>query len=104
MREAKVFYKDKFVGYLKEKDEGYSFKYDEAYLNDNAKSISLLLPLRKEEYFSAVLFPFFDGLIPEGYLYNLAIKKWKIDYIDRFGVLLKTSKDSIGAVSLEEVI
>ena len=50
---------------LKETDTGYSFKYDQSYLNmeENAP-VSLTMPLASEESVSNVLFPFFDGLIP----------------------------------------
>lgn len=48
------------------------------------------------------LFPFFDGLIPEGYLFNLAVKIYNINPFNRFDVLLKTCADTIGCVSLKE--
>ena len=69
MRQAKVFYKDKLAGILTENDEGYEFCYLPEYLSsDNATAISLTLPLREEVYTSGTVFPFFDGLIPEGWL------------------------------------
>ena len=48
------------------------------------------------------LFPFFDGLIPEGYLFNLAVKIYNINPFNRFDVLLKTCADTIGCVSIKE--
>jgi serine/threonine-protein kinase HipA len=101
MRQALVYYKDKLAGIISEHDEGYTFKYDVAYLkNAQAKPISLTLPLTKEVYNSRVLFPFFDGLIPEGWLLNIAITSWKVNTKDRFGLLLKLCKDCIGCVSV----
>ena len=50
-----------------------------------------------------MLFPFFDGLIPEGWLLDIAEKNWKLNPRDRMGLLLACCKDCIGAVSIEEV-
>jgi serine/threonine-protein kinase HipA len=47
-----------------------------------------------------VLFPFFDGLIPEGWLLNIAESSWKINQRDRMSLLLACCKDCIGAVSV----
>jgi len=47
-----------------------------------------------------VLFPFFDGLIPEGWLLNIAVHNWKIKPYDRFGLLMTLCKDCIGCVSV----
>ena len=52
---------------------------------------------------SNILFPFFDGLIPEGWLLDIAEKNWKLNTRDRMGLLLACCKDCIGAVSVEEV-
>ena len=101
-RIAEVYIRNKFAGILKETDDGYSFLYDEDYLNKYNSPVSLTLPLRKEEYVSNTLFPFFDGLIPEGFLFDVATNNWKINPSDRFGILLLTSKDTIGDVSLKE--
>ena len=70
----------------------------------NAQPVSLTLPLDKAEYNSTVLFPFFDGLIPEGWLLAIAEKNWKINPRDRMGLLLTCCKDCIGAVSIYPVI
>ena len=103
-RSGIVFFNDKKCGIIFETDSGYSFKYDDKYLKDiDSKPISLTMPLNKKEFVSSVLFPFFDGLIPEGYLLEITINKWNIKRNDRFGLLLKTSKDPIGAVSISEV-
>ena len=94
-RIAYVYVRDIFAGTLKETDTGYSFTYDENYLNDeNTKDVSLTLPKQKEEYNSKTLFAFFDGLIPEGWLLKIITKNWKIDISDRFGLLLKSCKES----------
>lgn len=101
MRIANVFYKKNLAGIITESDEGYTFQYDETYLiSENAKPVSLTLPLQNQRYESKILFPFFDGLIPEGWLLNIAISNWKINPRDRFGLLLTLCKDCIGCVSV----
>jgi serine/threonine-protein kinase HipA len=39
----------------------------------NAQAISLTIPLQNKPLNSNILFPFFDGLIPEGWLMDIAI-------------------------------
>ena len=51
-----------------------------------------------------VLFPFFDGLIPEGWLLDIAEKSWKINRRDRMSLLLACCKDCIGAVSVIPIL
>ncbi|WP_243832670.1 HipA N-terminal domain-containing protein [Myroides indicus] len=46
------------------------------------------MPVGKHGYQSKRLFPFFDGLIPEGWLLNIATDSWKINQNDRMGLLL----------------
>ena len=102
-RKAYVYVRNVFAGILSETDSGYRFAYDEDYLrSENASPVSLTLPLRDEPYDSGTLFPFFDGLIPEGWLLGVVSRNWKIDTKDRFGLLLVACKDSIGSVSIAE--
>lgn len=102
-RTAYVYIRNSFAGKLCETDEGYSFSYDEQYLeSENASAVSLTLPLSEKTYTSKTLFPFFDGLIPEGWLLGVVSRNWKIDTKDRFGVLLVACKDGIGNVSIKE--
>lgn len=86
---------------MTESDDGYVFRYDENYLSlPNAEPVSLTLPLSMEPYHSSVLFPFFDGLIPEGWLLDVAIRNTDISILDRMSLLLLCCKDCIGAVSV----
>ncbi len=102
-RTAYVYVRDTFAGILSETDNGYLYRYDEDYLEmKNATPVSLTLPLTSKEYTSKILFSFFDGLIPEGWLYKTVIDNWKIDSRDRFGVLLVACRDGIGNVSVKE--
>ena len=101
MKTAAIFDKDKRAGTLTEDADGYTFRYDAGYLaSDGAQAVSLTLPLRIEPYKSRVLFSFFDGLIPEGWLLDIAERNWKIDGRDRMALLMACCKDCIGAVSV----
>lgn len=101
MRKAEVRLFGQLAGILTEEDEDYTFAYDEGYLaRRDALPISRLLPLRKEPYRDKRLFPFFDGLIPEGWLLDIAEKTWKLDARDRMGLLLACCRDCIGAASV----
>lgn len=93
---------DNLAGVLVEDEDGFHFQYDSNYLEmENAEAVSLTLPLRSNVYDSMVLFPFFDGLIPEGWLLDITQKNWKLDPRDRMEVLLRTCQDCIGAVSIK---
>lgn len=99
---AKVLYDGVLAAILTETDDGYLLQYDEQYLKHQyTKAISLTLPKRPEPYVSKVLFPFFDGLIPEGWLLDIAVDYWKLKPNDRFELLLATCRDTIGAVTVE---
>jgi serine/threonine-protein kinase HipA len=101
MRKGLVYYKNRLAGIISEDDDGYFFHYDKIFMQaDDAKPISLTLPFQNEQYQSKVLFPFFDGLIPEGWLLNIAVANWKINSRDRFGLLLTLCRDCIGCVSI----
>lgn len=90
------------AGKLTEHEEGFSFQYAPEYLHSGkAMPVSLTLPLQAEPFHNQVMFPFFDGLIPEGWLLDIAERNWKIDERDRMGLLLACCKDCIGAVSIQ---
>ena len=101
MRQASIFYKEQLVGILTENDAGYEFRYLPEYLSsETANAVSLTLPLREEAYTSSILFPFFDGLIPEGWLLDVALRNTDISILDRMSLLLTCCNDCIGAVSV----
>lgn len=104
IKQLKVLYDGQLAGYLLETDEGYHFSYTEEYLSsENARAVSLTLPLQKAAFKSTVLFPFFDGLIPEGWLLDIAMDHWKLNPRDRFELLTATCRDTIGAVTVEPI-
>ena len=77
------------------------FRYDESWLaNPGAVPVSLTLPLRTEPYVTAGLHPFFENLLPEGWLLDLSTRKLKISKDDAFGLLGATCADCIGAVEI----
>ena len=101
MRKAEIKMHDAVAGWLNQDEHGYHFEYDTMYLKSkNAEPISLTLPLQEHAFTSNVLFPFFDGLIPEGWLLDIAERNWKLNPRDRMGLLLACCKDCIGAVSV----
>ena len=101
MKQANVYVGNNLAGVLTEDDLGYEFRYDSDYLkSESAEAVSLTLPLSAKPYRDKVLFPFFDGLIPEGWLLDIAEQSWKISARDRFSLLLACCKDCIGNVSV----
>lgn len=105
MKQAVVYLRGIKTGILTEDENGYTFKYEADYLSSaNAEAISLTLPLSDKTYHDKVLFPFFDGLIPEGWLLDIAEKNWKIDARDRMSLLLACCRDCIGAVGVVPII
>lgn len=89
------------VGVLREIGEETSFIYDHGWLQrTQAAAVSLTLPLRAEPYTQRGLHPFFENLLPEGWLLELATHKLKIPKDDAFGLLLATCADCVGAVEI----
>ena len=104
MKQAKIFMHNNLAGILTEDEDGYVFAYSPEYLSDeNAEPVSLTLPLTDKPFRSSVLHPFFDGLIPEGWLLDIVEKNWKINNRDRMSLLLACCKDCIGAVSVQPI-
>lgn len=98
-----VYFNKIKAGVIEQTDEGYRFIYDKKYLKRKMPiAVSLTLPLREEPYESKILFPFFDGLIPEGWLLDVALETWKLKPNDRMKLLLTVCEDCIGAVSVIE--
>lgn len=100
-RRGSVFVQNRYCGIISENDNGYLFQYDSEYLkSSNPVPVSLTLPLSDQPYLSNTLFPFFDGLIPEGWLLDVVSRNWKLQRNDRFGILLAACRDCIGDVSI----
>lgn len=101
MKKGLVFKKDKQAGIVWEDENGYSFQYNEKYLKKPIYGeVSRTLPLRSEVFTDKNMIPFFDGLIPEGWLLKIAIDNWKLNPRDRMNLLLTLCKDCIGDISI----
>ncbi len=102
MRRAKVYYGDELAGLLTDTGDGeYVFQYDEAYvLAHPDQHLSFSLPVSSVPYRERRLFPFFEALLPEGWLLDMAITRWGVKRNDRMGLLLACCRDCIGAVSV----
>jgi serine/threonine-protein kinase HipA len=105
MRKAVIYCKDLLAGVLTETDEGeYTFQYDERYIKTHPKQfLTFTMPVSTKPYTENRLFPFFEGLIPEGWLLDIASKNWKINPNDRMGLLLACCQNCIGAVSVQPI-
>lgn len=102
MRQADIYYKEHLAGTLTETDDGeYVFKYSKEYTEKHPNEfITFTMPVTDKPYTDKRLFPFFEGLIPEGWLLDIAAKNWKINPNDRMGLLLACCQNCIGAVSV----
>jgi serine/threonine-protein kinase HipA len=102
MRAAKIYYKEIEAGKLTETDDGfYQFKYLQEYVKAYpGQFITFTMPVSDKIYTDKRLFAFFEGLIPEGWLLDIAVNSWKITTNDRMGLLLACCRNCIGAVSV----
>ena len=105
MRQAKILYKDAFAGILTETNDGeFHFQYDAQYVLDHPNDfLTFSMPVQMEAFTYNQLFPFFEGLIPEGWLLEIASNSWKINKTDRMGLLLACCANTIGAVSVQPI-
>jgi serine/threonine-protein kinase HipA len=105
MRRANIYYKDQLAGILTETDEGeYTFQYKKGYVAAHPRQfITFTMPVAEGIYTNKRLFPFFEGLIPEGWLLDIASNNWKISQNDRMGLLMACCQNCIGAVSVKPI-
>jgi serine/threonine-protein kinase HipA len=103
MKQGIVYKKNIAAGIVWENETGYHFQYNATYLqNPQHGAVSRTLPLRAEAFTSQTMLPFFDGLIPEGWLLEIALENWKLDRRDRMALLLTLCEDCIGDVSVKK--
>ena len=102
MRKGEVYYKDHLAGVVTETNDGeYVFQYDGKFVEEHQDEfLTFTMPVTEKPFFEKRLFPFFDGLIPEGWLLDIAVENWKINPNDRMGLLLACCQNCIGAVSV----
>ena len=102
MKQADIYIQDRFCGILCEDEEGFHFAYDKDYLTfPDALPLSPTMPLTSAPYEKEMMFPVFDGLIPEGWLLDIASASWKIDRRDRMSLLMACCKDCIGDIGVK---
>lgn len=101
-RRGRVLFDGQLAGWIEESAQGMSFRYSESWRTEQgAPPISVTMPVRSEPYESSGPMPFFMGLLPEGWLFDIAIARLKIARDDSFGLLLGLCRDCTGAVSIE---
>ena len=104
MRTADVYCRDIPAGVLTQDSGGYVFAYLTSYLENPAlPAISLTFPKQAPAFQSAVLFPFFFGLLAEGENKALQCRLLRIDEDDHFTRLLRTcATETISGIIVKE--
>lgn len=101
MRRGEVSLDGVPVGVIEETEHGSRFTYLPEWLaRADQVPVSQTLPLRAEPFEARGLIPFFDNLLPEGWLLELSTVKLKLAKDDAFGILLATCADCVGAVEI----
>lgn len=103
MKKGLVYKKEILAGIIWEDESGYHFQYNNSYLNNpDYGEISKTLPLREKVYDDENMIPFFDGLIPEGWLLKIAVDNWKLNPKERMSLLISLCQNNIGDVSIKK--
>ena len=77
-------------------------RYVFTYLSDySGPAVSLRMPVAGQEFVFDRFPPFFDGLLPEGWLLESLLRREKLDRSDSMGQLLIVGGDTVGAVTAE---
>jgi serine/threonine-protein kinase HipA len=102
MRQCKVYVHDVEAGILQETDaKEYVFTYEENY---HGEPVCLAMPVRKEPYRSAHLFPYFYNMLSEGANRRMQSMLLHIDEQDDFGILIATAQtDTIGSLTVKPI-
>ncbi len=105
MRRANVYCRSRLAGVLEKSPRGYRFQYAPDYVRSpQCPAISLSFPKQEAAFESAVLFPFFYGLLAEGDEKALQCRLLRIDENDHFMRLLRTcAAETVGGVTVQEV-
>lgn len=103
MRKARIYVKGVEAGILTEVVQGkeYVFEYTEEY---KGLEVSLTMPTNQKFYKFNNFPPFFDGLLPEGIQLEGLLKLKKIDRSDYFSQLIAIGEDTVGAVTVKEMV
>jgi len=91
------------AGWIEFIDAEHIFTYADDYFNDpKAFAISLSIPKNERKHVSKKLHPFFQGMLAEGLNKMLQCQSLGINEDDDFTRLVKTAKNTIGAITVEE--
>jgi serine/threonine-protein kinase HipA len=102
VKKAKVYVHDVFAGILESIDESqYRFTYQEDY---QGVPVSLTMPVKNRIYEFNEFPAFFEGLLPEGIQLEALLRQYKLDQKDFFGQLLQVGNDTVGAVTIREML
>lgn len=96
---ARIYVDEKLAGYLEKLDSGYRFTYLSNY---KGSSVSLTMPATSSQYDYDSFPPFFDGLLPEGFMLESLLKRAKLDRNDFLRQLITVGGDLVGNVTVEE--
>lgn len=98
---ANIYIRNELAGFL-EKFPGnhFQFSYYEDWVKKKGIPIGFAFPVNQSPVKSDELFPFFDNLIPEGWLLKSVESIYKIDKSNRFALLLATGRETIGAIKI----
>ena len=90
---------------LERTNDGFIFTYlDDYYLDSTKPAVSLSFPKTQKQYQSKYMFPFFSGLLTEGFNKQVQCRTLKIDEQDDFTRLVKTATtETIGAITLKQI-
>ena len=101
MKRAKVFVDGVLAGYLSEivKNKSYEFAYLEDY---RGSAISLTMPIGQKFYHFDCFPPFFEGLLPEGFMLDALLRKAKLDKKDHFEQLMRVGGELVGNITVEQ--
>lgn len=100
-RAAEVRINGERAGVLEESGSRTRFTYDRAWCERPAATpVSLTLPITPSPFEQSGLHPFFENLLPEGWLLEISTTALKISKDDIFGLLLATCADCIGDVEI----
>lgn len=94
LTKANLYLRDDLIGRLEKiSNKKYIFTYEDKWMKNNKGGIGLSLPTDSKVYESEELLPFFDNLVPEGWLLSYAESIYKIDKkIDLDCYLLQAEK------------
>lgn len=100
MKKAKVFVDGLYAGELQEIEKGrhYKFIYVENYIG---KAVSLTMPIATRIYEYDRFPPFFEGVLPEGFMLKWLLRLAKIDRDDLMTQLIQVGGDLVGNVTVE---